>query len=90
MKRAIWLLLMALVVALGLLATACAPAATPTPEVIVETVEVTVEVPVVETVEVPVGGELVTIVARGGAKPPTADWRCNNMLFGLAEVNADL
>ena len=90
MKRGIWLLLMALVVALGLLATACAPAATPTPEVIVETVEVTVEVPVVETVEVPAEAELVTIVARCRAKPPTEDWRCNNLLFAVAEVNADL
>ena len=41
-------------------------------------------------VEVPVGGELVTLVARCRARPPTEDWRCNNLLFGVAEVNADL
>jgi hypothetical protein len=37
-----------------------------------------------------VGGELVTIVARCRAKPPTEDWRCNNLLFAVAAVNADL
>jgi len=41
-------------------------------------------------VEVPVGGELVTIVARCRAKPPTEDWRGNNLLAAVAEVNADL
>jgi inositol-phosphate transport system substrate-binding protein len=41
-------------------------------------------------VEVPVGGELVTIVARCRAKPPMEDWRCNNLLFAVAEVNTDL
>ncbi|MCH8341967.1 MAG: ABC transporter substrate-binding protein, partial [Chloroflexi bacterium] len=45
-----------------------------------ETVEVEVQVPV----------ELVTIVARCRAKPPTEDWRCNNLLAAVAEVNADL
>jgi inositol-phosphate transport system substrate-binding protein len=70
-------------------------AAACTPETIVETV--VVEVPgdtIVEEVEVevevPVGGELVTIVARCRAKPPTEDWRCNNLLFAVAAVNADL
>ncbi len=66
-------------------------AAACTPETIVETV--VVEVPgetVIEEVEVPVDGELVTIVARCRAKPPTEDWRCNNLLFAVAAVNADL
>ena len=68
-------------------------AAACTPETIIETV--VVEVPgetVTEeiVVEVPVGGELVTIVARCRAKPPTEDWRCNNLLFAVAAVNADL
>ncbi len=57
----------------------------PGPETVVE-----VEVPVEVEVEVPVGGELVTIVARCRAKPPTEDWRCNNLLFGVAEVNKEL
>ena len=58
---------------------------------VVETVEV--EVPgetIIKEVEVPVGGELVTLVARCRAKPPTEDWRCNNLLFAVAAVNADL
>ena len=62
-------------------------------EVITEvevTREVEVEVETIVEVEVPVGGELVTIVARCRAKPPTEDWRCNNLLFGVADVNADL
>jgi hypothetical protein len=68
-------------------------AAACTPETIIETVMV--EVPgetIIEEVEVevPVGGELVTIVARCRAKPPTEDWRCNNLLFAVAAVNADL
>ncbi len=33
---------------------------------------------------------LVTIVARCRATPPTEDWSCNNLLFGVAAVNADL
>ena len=72
----------------GLLVVACAPQ---TVEVEV-TREVEVEVEVIKEVEVevPVGGELVTLVARCRAKPPTEDWRCNNLLFGIAEVNADL
>jgi inositol-phosphate transport system substrate-binding protein len=74
----------------GLTAAACQPQ-----EVEVEVtrevpVEVEVEVPVEVEVEVPVGGELVTIVARCRAKPPTEDWRCNNLLFGVAEINAEL
>ena len=66
--------------AFSLLLAACAA---PDPEI------VEVEVPG-EVVEVPVGGELVTIVARCRAKPPTEDWRCNNLLFGVAAVNQEL
>jgi inositol-phosphate transport system substrate-binding protein len=33
---------------------------------------------------------MVTIVARCRAKPPTEDWRCNNLLDVVADVNADL
>lgn len=36
------------------------------------------------------GIELVTVVARCRAKPPTEDWRCNNLLDAVADVNADL
>jgi len=72
----------------GLFAAACG---TQTVEVEV-TREVVKEVEVIKEVEVevPVGGELVTLVARCRAKPPTEDWRCNNLLFGVAAVNADL
>ena len=66
---------------------ALAACGTPTAE------RVEIEVPgperVVE-VEVPIGGELVTLVARCRAKPPTEDWRCNNLLHAVADVNADL
>jgi len=90
---------------LGLL-TACGAAATPETITVVETVEKVVEkvvekevvvtkevekeVVVTKEVEVPVEGELVTIVARCRAKPPTEDWRCNNLLDAVADVNADL
>jgi len=77
-----------MLVGLSLLLAACG-AETP-PETIIETVIETVEVLVEVEVEVPVGGELVTIVARCRAKPPTEDWRCNNLLFAVADVNADL
>ncbi|MCH8339787.1 MAG: hypothetical protein IH858_13245, partial [Chloroflexi bacterium] len=73
----------------GLFAVACAPAETIEVEVTRE-VEVEVEVIKEVEVEVPVGGELVTLVARCRAKPPTEDWRCNNLLTGVAEVNAEL
>ena len=86
-------------IVLAVLLAACAPAATaPPPETIIETVVVTEvvtevvekEVVVTQEVEVPVGGELVTIVARCRAKPPTEDWRCNNLLNSVADVNTDL
>ncbi|MGB3717004.1 MAG: extracellular solute-binding protein [Candidatus Promineifilaceae bacterium] len=57
-------------------------------ESITEQVEVTRIVEV--EVEVPADLELVTIVARCRAKPPTEDWRCNNLLDAVADVNADL
>ena len=38
----------------------------------------------------PETGALVTLVARCRAETPREDWRCNNLLFGVAEVNADL
>ncbi len=34
--------------------------------------------------------EKITIVARCKARPPTEDWRCNNLLDGVAEVNNEL
>ena len=62
---------------MALLVTACAP------DTVIKTGEV--EVP-----GEPVEGELVTIVARCRAKPPTEDWRCNNLLASVAGVNQDL
>ncbi len=84
-----WLTLAGLFMFAGLVVSACAPAETVEVEVTRE-VQVEVEVPVEVIVEVPTGGELVTLVARCRAKPPTEDWRCNNLLTGVAEVNADL
>ena len=82
--------LLTLLIGLSLLVAACGGAATPETIIVVETQIVEVEVPVEVEVEVPVGGELVTIVARCRARPPTEDWRCNNLLFGVAAVNAEL
>ncbi len=85
MKHKLFITLIILI-GLGTLMTACT---TPEPETI--TIIETVEVPGEEViVEVPVGGELVTIVARCRARPPMEDWRCNNLLFAVAEVNEDL
>ncbi|MBE9478913.1 MAG: hypothetical protein IMY80_03025, partial [Chloroflexi bacterium] len=85
MKKKVPFIGLALLMVLSLLLTACKP------ETIIETVEVPGET-IIETVEVevPSGGEMVTIVARCRAKPPTEDWRCNNLLFAVAAVNADL
>ncbi len=87
MKHKLFITLIILI-GLGTLMTACT---TSEPETIIqkETVIVSGEEVIVE-VEVPGGGELVTIVARCRAKPPMEDWRCNNLLFAVAEVNADL
>ncbi len=84
-----WLTLAGLFMFAGLVVSACAPAETVEVEVTRE-VQVEVEVPVEVIVEVPTGGELVTLVARCRARPPTEDWRCNNLLNGVAEVNAEL
>ncbi|MBE9507682.1 MAG: hypothetical protein IMY86_06490, partial [Chloroflexi bacterium] len=88
-KHTLWTIVTALIVASVLLISCQPKTVTVTVEVPVER---TVEVPVVETVEVkvPTGGEMVTIVARCRAKPPTEDWRCNNLLHVVADVNADL
>jgi inositol-phosphate transport system substrate-binding protein len=77
-----------LTMALALVAAACGEA-----EVVTETVIVEVEVPgdtVVVEVEVPAEGELVTLVARCRAKPPIEDGRCNNLLRGVVDANAEL
>ena len=81
-RKRTMLVIVSLLVVLAML-SACAQ---PTPEVkiVKETVVVEKEV-IVEK-----GGELVTLVARCRAKPPTEDWRCNNLLFAVADVNADL
>ena len=61
---------------------------------IVEGETITEQVEVTRIVEVegeaPAGIELVTIVARCRAKPPIEDWRCNNLLDAVSDVNADL
>ena len=42
------------------------------------------------TTTAPAGAELVTIVARCKANPPTEDGRCNNLLKGVVDANAAL
>ncbi len=97
MKSKFWTIVTALIVASVLLISCQPQTVTVTVEVPVkETVEVevvvekTVEVPVEVEVEVPVGAELVTIKGRCRAKPPMEDWRCNNILMAIPEVNASL
>ena len=97
MKSKFWTIVTALIVASVLLISCQPQTVTVTVEVPVkETVEVevvvekTVEVPVEVEVEVPVGAELVTIKGRCRAKPPMEDWRCNNILMAIPEVNAAL
>jgi inositol-phosphate transport system substrate-binding protein len=59
-------------------------------EVAGETITEEVEVTRVVEVEVPVGGELVSIVARCKANPPTEDGRCNNLVSAVGAANAAL
>jgi inositol-phosphate transport system substrate-binding protein len=79
---------------LALVAAACSSSddgsgeTTPPETVIVEVPGETVT-SIVE-VEVPSGGELVTIVARCKASPPTEEGRCNNLLRGAVDANAAL
>ena len=85
-----WILL-SMVFALVAAACSTADPVESTPETIIvevpgETVTEIVEV----VVEVPVGGELITLVARCRAKPPIEDGRCNNLLRGVVEANAAL
>jgi len=87
--------LMLLGIAFALVAAACSSADTvdAPPETIIvevpgETITSIVEVEV--EVEVPVGGELITIVARCKANPPTENGRCDNLLKGVVDANAAL
>jgi len=79
---------------LALVAAACTSADdagdTPPETVIVEVPGETITSIVEVEVEVPVGGELITIVARCKANPPTEDGRCNNLLAGVVDANAAL
>ena len=87
MSKKLFIMLAILVGSSTLLAACGETVAEPETITIVETVIVEGEVVEVE-VQVPV--ELVTLVARCRAKPPTEDSRCNNLLAGVAAVNADL
>jgi inositol-phosphate transport system substrate-binding protein len=91
MKKKVPFICLALLMVVSILLAGCKA------ETIIETVVVEVPgetvietVEVIKEVEVPVGGELITIVARCRAKPPREDWRCNNLLLGVSAVNADL
>jgi len=78
---------------LALVAAACTSADTTTPETVIVEVEVpgqTVTSIVEVEVEVPTGGELITIVARCKANPPTENGRCDNLLKGVVDANATL
>ena len=77
-----------LLVLAGLVLGACQPE---TIEVIKE-VEVVKEVEVIKEVEVevPVGGQLVSITARCKASPPYEEGRCNNLVAAVGAANAAL
>jgi len=83
--------ILSLLVAFSMVLAACGA---PEPETIIQTVEVekTVVETVVETVEVevPVGGNLVHLVARCKASPPFEDGRCNNLMSAVGAANAAL
>ncbi len=68
--------------------------ATPTPEVVEKIVTVEVEkivtVEVETKVEVPVGGNLVELVARCKAAPPHEEGRCNNLVSAVGAANQAL
>ncbi len=93
-KHGLWTVMAALV-GLSMVLAACAQ---PTPEavevtrVVTEKEEVEVEVTreVQVEVEVPVGGELVHIVARCKASPPYEDGRCNNLVAAVGAANQAL
>jgi inositol-phosphate transport system substrate-binding protein len=87
-KHRLWTVLAALV-SLSLVLAACAPAE---PEVIEVTRVVTEkeEVEVTREVEVPVGGQLIHIVARCKASPPHEEGRCNNLVSAVGATNAAL
>ncbi len=73
----------------ALVASACAgaePGDAPPQTIIVEVPGETVT----EIVEVPVGGELITLVARCKATPPTEDGRCNNLMRAVPAANVEL
>lgn len=91
-----WARIVGTVVLLAMVVAACAPAAAPTPEKIVETVEV----PVVETVEVPVpvGPERpITLDITFSGDPPTLDpslatdttsvWVDEQLYLGLTDLD---
>jgi len=93
-----WAGVVGAIVILTMVLAACAPAATPTPEVIVETVEV----PVVETVEVPVpvGPERpITLDISFSGDPPTLDpslatdttsvWVDEQLFIGLTDLDSE-
>ncbi|MFV1962778.1 MAG: hypothetical protein ACC658_13225, partial [Acidimicrobiia bacterium] len=83
------LILMGIVFAM--VAAACSSAETTPPEtVIVEVPGETVTSIVEVEVEVPVGGELITLVARCRAKQSIEEGRCNNLLRGVVDANAEL
>jgi inositol-phosphate transport system substrate-binding protein len=85
-----WIATFVAVVAILSLLAACGP--TPTPEVVEKVVKetVVVEKEVEVTVEVPVGAEVVHLVARCKAAPPHEDGRCNNLVAAVGAANAAL
>ncbi len=89
MSRNKWLVIVSLFAILSMLISACA-----TPEVVKETVVVEKEVTkIVEKeveVEVPVGGELIHLVARCKASPPHEEGRCNNLMAAVGAANQAL
>jgi len=92
-KHRLWTIVAALTV-FGMMLAGCQPQTVTVEVPVKETVEVivekTVEVIKEVEVEVPVGGELIHIVARCKAAPPHEDGRCNNLVSAVGATNAAL
>ncbi|MBS1253096.1 MAG: Maltose-binding periplasmic protein [Anaerolineales bacterium] len=79
-----WWILIGLVILLGIVAACAQPAPETVEKVVKETVVVEKEV------EVPVGGQLVKLVARCKASPPYENGRCNNLVSAVGAANQAL
>ncbi|MFQ5854158.1 MAG: extracellular solute-binding protein [Anaerolineae bacterium] len=87
-----WWILIGLFILLAAVA-ACgqpAPQVVEVEKVVKETVVVEKEVEVIKEVEVPVGAQVVKLVARCKASPPYENGRCDNLVAAVGAANAHL